>query len=150
MKKSFKFVSALFFVAVLSAGTVFARNGKNSDRRGRNDRPSGQGCGQEFCAPGGGFGRFCGEEAVIGKIKSVDEKNGLVTVVNADSKDEVFSVTPFTRICLRSESPARGSRPNAPEFGSVSDLKKDGWVCVSVVKTDTSAKVAGRILFAAE
>lgn len=155
MKKSFKFISALVFVAVLSAGTVFARNGKNFNNRGRNDSPARQDFGQGCCTPGGGFGNLSDEQTVLGKIKSVDEKNSLVTVVNADGKDEVFSVTPFTRICFRPENDGRGAGPrrnsdNTPKFGSFSDLKKDQWVSVRVVKTDTATKVAGRILLAGE
>ena len=72
---------------------------------------------------------------LIGKVSSVDEKAGTLTVADMDGKETVMAISPFTRIN------AIDSRDDI----TISDIKKNAWIMYSLFNTETERKVASRV-----
>jgi len=157
MKKSTKVFAAFTFAALVTGGTMFAQNA-NGNGRGVNPNPD---CPQIGMMRHHGFGGgFKDDQKVImGQVKSVDEKNGLVKVTNVDGKDVEVKVVPFTKIrltptnCPRLPIPTQATDKNdkneqlppPPAPSTISDIKKGDWVAITTYNTETKTTVANHI-----
>lgn len=149
MNKIKKIVSVLVLLAMASSSAIFAQQ-----RIGQNNPPMQNG--QNSAARPQNFDghRFCGRrnensEIIVGKIKDVDLKNGIVTILNADSKEIKVLTGPFTNVFRKDLADCipwqNNQQRNPPEFIKLKDLKKDEWVFVSAFDTDTDNVVAFNI-----
>lgn len=77
----------------------------------------------------------------IGQVTEV--KTDALSFKDADGNEKSVKLSPFTKIEKCTEKSASEKKFKKV---SVSDIKKDSWVIVSVFETDTKAKIASRIL----
>ena len=154
MRKTFRTAAVVTMMAVMAGGSVFAKSKKSENPR----RPDVQVPDAEHRDLRGpekmhGLPGMDPKNTVIGKVKSVDEKNGTVTLSNADGKNVDFIVTPFTHIMIQKEGelPPKiekaksGEKPELPPKPALTDIKEGSWAMISSFEQDTTAKIAASV-----
>jgi len=151
MKKITKhiFVSAL--IAVILSSTAFAQeiksqknfpqqNFENTKKENKGFKRNGFNNHFQFQFPKE-------EDVAIGKVKSINTNTGIITIINADSKEESFAVTPFTLIMIQDDSqrPEPLDKREERKPSTIADLYKGDWVLITTFDTNTKTQVAEKI-----
>lgn len=134
MNKIMKITIYATVLTVLAGGSAFARPMNNghlkSDVKPR-ELPSN--------SIKNGYGRKnmtnIEDKVLIGVVKSIDEKTGKLTLTDADAKEEVVIVSPFTSVFTTERTEK-----------DLSDIKTGKWVKVSLYKGDSKIPNAARVL----
>lgn len=138
-------VAAVAAISLLAGGMTFARglnnaNGRQSGRQfsnatypycyemnGRQGKKGMSGNGMRM-----GMGNSI--ENVVGTVKSIDEKNNKISILNADNKEVEVSVNGFSRICNSERKEIK-----------LSEIKSGTDIIAKICNTGTTAKVAGKV-----
>ena len=129
MKKLTKTLLCSAIALIIGTGSAFAK-GRNKMNTGNKNMP-GKANRMELRAND----ETTAKTALLGKITSVDEKNDVIKISDADGKETEVTVTPFTKIRINDEKAEK----------TVSDIKKGDWILYSLFNTETEKKIAARI-----
>lgn len=127
-----RFSTTLFcaaLVLILGTGSAFAKgkNGMHTEKKRMSEKSNRM----ELK----GADRPNAKTALLGKIASIDEKNGVLNIADADGKETAIIISPFTKIRINDEKAEK----------TVSDIKKGDWILYSLFNTETEKKIAARI-----
>ncbi len=149
-----KKITSLILVSVLAAGSVFAqikspvKNPVSAPPAVEQNQPS---SGRKT-APMMNFKNHSGDPindtVIIGTVKSVNTKAGVVKVFNADNREIEVTVTPFTKIAVRKSSPHnQGNKHDKKDFtpDTINDIRAGAWVKITTYRTDTKVLSAAKI-----
>lgn len=129
MKKLTKTLLCSAIALIIGTGSAFAK-GRNTMNTGNKNMP-GKANRIELRAND----KITAKTELLGKITSVDEKNEVIKISDADGKETEVTVTPFTKIRINDEKAEK----------TVSDIKKGDWILYSLFNTETEKKIAARI-----
>ena len=129
MKKLTKTLLCSAIALIIGTGSTFAK-GRNKMNTGNKNMP-GKANRMELRAND----ETTTKTALLGKITSVDEKNEVIKISDADGKETEVTVTPFTKIRINDEKAEK----------TLSDIKKGDRILYSLFNTETEKKIAARI-----
>lgn len=129
MKKLTKTLLCSAIALIIGTGSAFAKS-RNKMNTGNKNMP-GKANRMELRAND----KTTDKTELLGKITSVDEKNEVIKISDADGKETEVTVTPFTKIRINDEKAEK----------TVSDIKKGDWILYSLFNTETEKKIAARI-----
>ncbi|MCQ2585542.1 MAG: hypothetical protein MJ185_08120 [Treponema sp.] len=129
MKKLTKTLLCSAIALIIGTGSAFAK-GRNKMNTGNKNMP-GKANRMELRAND----ETTSKTALLGKIVSIDEKNGVLNIADADGKETAIIISPFTKIRINDEKAEK----------TVSDIKKGDWILYSLFNTETEKKIASRI-----
>lgn len=129
MKKLTKTLLCSAIALIIGTVSAFAK-GRNTMNTGNKNMP-GKANRMELRAND----KTTAKTELLGKITSVDEKNEVIKISDADGKETEVTVTPFTKIRINDEKAEK----------TVSDIKKGDWILYSLFNTETEKKIAARI-----
>lgn len=146
-----KFVKVLTFSLLMMSVCLCAVSAKDKKRRGEGENVKElslqdfKKCQKRKGGPENPECRRCEPCSLgdfsIGQVTEV--KTDALSFKDADGNEKSVKLSPFTKIEKRAK---KSDSEKKFEKVSVSDIKKDSWVIVSVFETDTKAKIASRIL----
>lgn len=129
MKKLTKTLLCSAIALIIGTGSAFAK-GRNKMNTGNKNMP-GKANRMELRAND----ETTSKTALLGKIVSIDEKNGVLNIADADGKETAIIISPFTKIRINDEKAEK----------TVSDIKEGDWILYSLFNTETEKKIASRI-----
>lgn len=138
MNKIIKIMVSAAVLAVLAGGNTFARSRNMEGKRKSHNVQSENVSSNIRMNIKRGYNRrnsdIIEDKVLIGIVKSIDDKNGKLTLINSDGKDVSVIVNPFT-VIFSDEKKEK----------TFSNIKIGKWVKVSLFKTETEIPVAARI-----
>ena len=152
MKKTeVKKIVTVFMMVAMLAVSAFAKGQKGPNEDGKK---------HDFR----GAGMYQLSADLVGQVVSVDEKNLMLTVKDADGKDVKVRVSPFAHVvkmpdCKNFKKPEakdgqkempkvegeQGKRPEMPHF-TIADIKAGEWVAIEKFRTETQTVEARKVI----
>ena len=100
-------------------------------------------------------GKMLSNPDVMGTVTAISEKDSTVTIKNADGKETVIHVNPFTRItkiltveekeALKSDDTTNTTKTQKAVSLTIADIKKGDWIAVAKMETETKVLEAKQI-----
>lgn len=126
MKRFTKALLCSTVALILGTGSVFAKGKNGMNRNLRNVKPQ-RIHSQNFSEQ---------KMTLLGQISAIDTENSSIKIKDADGKENIISIIPFTRILIS----------NSKDQNEITDLKAGDWIMYSLFNTETEKKIANRII----